>query len=240
MQAICLHTRMKLRHFYDKTHFCISMSSVTWTTFLAPHYLVCPQRLWIDSTTRAVLHRLAVACPASSLKRAKGTDGEIAAQFYATQTICLSSNLVRVLMEDYQAQGMGCTTKWDSCIQRASSSKTSDTFQLSPANIELNALYRASYPVLSRACWNWLLLRYPTKCSVSRCSGVGYSQRYKVAALGTLPYIQIFEDKDSVRSFVPGFAKHYYPQLRLLAWTSKLTIPVQSATQAGLWDDCRL
>jgi len=106
-------------------------------------------------------------------------------------------------MEDYQAQGMGCTTKWDSCIQRAAV-KRLIRFNC-PQLISRNwTLYRA------RTKWfahvgDWLLLRYPTKCKVSRV----HVYSTQVAALGTLPYIQIFEDKDSVfRQALPSITTH--------------------------------
>jgi len=162
---------MKLRHFYDKTHFCISMSSVTWTTFLAPHYLVCPQRLWIDSTTRAVLHRSLVLLALSREPRSGWRN--CCAQYicYPDNFAHLSSNL-RVLMKITRRRAWAALQNGTLASREPQRSKTSDTFQLSPAIEELNALYRASYP------GNWFEPRmletgyyYGIRRSVSRCSG---------------------------------------------------------------------
>ena len=124
---------------------------------------------WMEKLLRSILHLLP-------------------RQFYAH----LSNNLVRVLMEDYQAQGHGLHYRMGlSAPESLNAVETSDAFPLSPADIEeLDALYRASYP------GNWFEPRMletgyyygiRRNAALVGVSGVHvYSPRYKVAALGNI------------------------------------------------------
>jgi ribosomal protein S18 acetylase RimI-like enzyme len=197
MQAICLHNKDEIEAFLRQDPFLHlyelgDLDDFFWhhTTWYALKDCESIQQLVLFYTGSPLPVLLALSRdPTERMEKLlRSILHLLPRQFYAH----LSSNLVRVLMEDYQAQGHGLHYKMGLLHPESLNAvKTSDTFQLSPANIEeLNALYRASYP------GNWFEPRmletgyyYGIRRNAALVGVAGvhvYSQRYKVAALGNI------------------------------------------------------
>ena len=197
MQAICLHSKDELEAFLRQDPFLHlyelgDLDDFFWqhTTWYALEDCQAIQQLVLFYTGASLPVLLALSQGSTDRmeKLLRSIIHLLPKQFYAH----LSNNLVRVFMEDYQAQGHGLHYKMGlSDPERLNAVETSDAFQLSPADIEeLKALYRTSYP------GNWFEPRmletgyyYGIRRNAALVGVAGvhvYSQHYKVAALGNI------------------------------------------------------
>jgi len=120
-------------------------------------------------------------------------------------------------------------------------SKTSDTFQLSPANIEeLNALYRASYPGIGLSAhvetgYYYGIRRNAALVGVAGCT---FTQRYKVRNITVHPN---FRGQGLGTILCARLCQALLPTVETIGLNVKAdnTSAICCYT-VGLWDDCRL